>query len=120
MKAMFGRTFLQDPSREGARLEMRARLVANNLDGALRALRGVTGRAPIERELPAIRCPTLVLSGEEDQSIAPERSRHTAGLIPSARFQLIPRVGHTATVEAPQAVTEAIVEFLAGMEPRAA
>src|SRR5258708_35943402 len=47
MKAMFGRTFLQDPSREGARLEMRARLVANNLDGALRALRGVTGRAPI-------------------------------------------------------------------------
>jgi pimeloyl-ACP methyl ester carboxylesterase len=120
MKAMFGRTFLQDPTREGARLEMRARLVANNLDGALRALRGVTSRAPIERELPAIRCPTLVLSGEEDQSIAPERSRHTAGLIPGARFQLIPRVGHTATVEAPQVVTEAIVEFLAGMEPRAA
>ena len=120
MKAMFGRTFLEDPTREGARLEMRARLLAINLDGALRALRGVTGRAPIERELPAIRCPTLVLSGEEDRTIAPELSRRTAGLIAGARFQLMPRVGHTATVEEPQTVTEAIREFLAGLEPRAA
>jgi 3-oxoadipate enol-lactonase len=120
MKALLGRTFLEDPTREVARLEMRALLLALNLDAALRALRGVAGRASIERELPAIRCPTLVLSGEEDRSIAPELSRRTAGLIPGARFQLMPRVGHTATVEEPHTVTDAIGEFLASLEPRAA
>lgn len=119
MKAMFGRTFLQDPARERTRLAMRARLIANDLDGSLRALGGVTARVPIERELPAIGCPTLILSGEEDRAIAPARSRRTAGLIPGARFHSIPRTGHTATIEEPRAVTEAIAEFLASTEPRA-
>ncbi|GAC1605528.1 MAG: 3-oxoadipate enol-lactonase [Myxococcales bacterium] len=120
MKAMFGRSFLADPARAGARDEMRARLLANGLDDSLRALRAVTDRAPIEGELSAIRCPTLVLSGDEDRAVVPRRSRRTAGLIPGARFQSLPRAGHTATVEEPAVATAAIAAFLDSLPPRRA
>jgi pimeloyl-ACP methyl ester carboxylesterase len=116
MKRLYGKTFVADPERSAEREEMRRRFLAIDATGAVRALGGVLSRAPVEDELSSIHCPTLVLSGDEDTALIPARSARSAQLIPSARFQLIPRAGHSSPIEQPQAVTTAVRAFLERVE----
>ncbi len=60
----------------------------------------------------AIRCPTLVLVGEGDQITPPERAEEMAGIIPGARLVTVPECGHLSTIERPQEVTRALVEWM--------
>jgi len=62
--------------------------------------------------LGAIRCPTLVLVGAEDQLTPPERAREIADGIRGARLVTVPDCGHLSTLEQPQAVTRALLEWL--------
>jgi 3-oxoadipate enol-lactonase len=64
----------------------------------------------------AIRAPTLVLCGEEDRITPPFLSEELAGLIPGARFELVPAAGHLANAEEPAAFNAAIDRFLADVE----
>ena len=111
MKIMFGRTFLRDPAKAGLRESLRQELLGNDVRGSIRALRGVLDRPAVLDQLGAIRTPTLVISGEEDVAVVPDRSRRTAERIPGARFVLLPRAGHTASLEQPEAVTALLRDF---------
>jgi 3-oxoadipate enol-lactonase len=111
MKIMFGRTFLRDPSKAALRESLKRELLENDVRGMLLALRGVLARKGVMDGLPSIRTPTLVLSGEEDVAVRPERSRQTAERIPGAKFKVLPRAGHTSSMEQPEAVTAALREF---------
>jgi pimeloyl-ACP methyl ester carboxylesterase len=113
MKIMFGRTFLRDPAKAGLRESLAQELLANDVRGSVLALRGVIERRGLMDELRSIRTPTLVLSGEEDVAVRPERSRRTAERIPGARFVVLPRAGHTSSLEQPEAVTAALRQFFA-------
>lgn len=111
-KAMFGAPLRTDPARRAERDALVEELLANDVTGVRRALAGVIHRKPIEPELGAIRCPTLVISGEADTSVTPARSRRTAEQIAGARFVTVPRAGHSSTLEEPAAVTRLLEEFL--------
>ena len=112
MKLMFGGPFLRDPARSELREQMRQELIGNGLTGSLRATAGVLHRKAVEAsELARIRCPTLVISGAEDAAIVPARTRRLAEQIPGARFVSIPRAGHTATIDEPEAVNAALREL---------
>jgi pimeloyl-ACP methyl ester carboxylesterase len=63
--------------------------------------------------LPAIRCPTLVLVGAQDEPTPPNLSEEIAAAIPGARLVKIPECGHLSTIERPAAVNEALVAWLA-------
>ena len=63
--------------------------------------------------LPTIRCPTLVLVGEQDEATPPALSHEMATAIPGARLVTVPECGHLATLERPEAVTQAMVGWLA-------
>jgi len=76
------------------------------------ATRAVFDRPSIFGRLGAIRCPTLVMVGEEDVATPPDRARRIAGAIPGARLEVIPRAGHLTTVEQPEAVTAILLAFL--------
>jgi pimeloyl-ACP methyl ester carboxylesterase len=117
-KIMFGKSFLEDPSREAMRRDLRGQLLANDRTGTARAVGGILWRKSIEGLLPRIEVPTLVLSGEEDVAIRPARSRRTADAIRGARFQTIPRAGHSSTLENPEAVTGALRKFFAEVRSR--
>jgi len=61
----------------------------------------------------AIDVPALVLVGEEDGITPPALSEQLAALIPGAKLAIIPRAGHLANLEQPEAFNAAIDGFLA-------
>ena len=99
MPIMFGPTFLTDPAHASARERWRGELI-RNARTIYRAVNGVIEREHCMDELANIRCPVLVLHGDEDHAIS--RSRALAS------YEAI-------TVENPDAVTEALREFLAAL-----
>lgn len=112
MRIMFGPTFLRDAQRANERAQQESFLRGNDVPGMLAALDAVITRRPILDELPRIKTPTLILHGEDDRAIVPPRARATAAAIPHARLHMIPRAGHTSTVEEPAAITRALAQFL--------
>ncbi len=73
----------------------------------------VMGRPDSRSMLATIDCPTLVLVGEQDELTPPERAREIAGGIRGARLVTVPESGHLSTLEQPDAVTRALLEWLA-------
>jgi pimeloyl-ACP methyl ester carboxylesterase len=84
----------------------------NGADAYLRQQRAIIGRPDSRPSLPAIACPTLVLVGDADKATPPELSREIAAAIPGSRLVVIAACGHLSTVERPEAVTNAMVEWL--------
>src|SRR6185312_10798285 len=62
--------------------------------------------------LAAIRCPTLVLVGEQDTLTPPDRAQEIAAGIAGSRLVTVPRCGHVSTLERPDELSRALVELL--------
>lgn len=67
--------------------------------------------------LPAIRVPTLVITGEHDRTAAPDVARRMAERIPGARLQIVADAGHLLPIEQPEAFNAAVLDFLHGTLP---
>ena len=80
----------------------------------LRQQTAIMGRPDSRPSLPAIACPTLVLAGREDQVTPMELQLEMAQAIPDATLVLIPRCGHLAPLERPDAVTRQLLAWLDG------
>jgi 3-oxoadipate enol-lactonase len=115
MPVMFGRTFLTDPARVQERREWRHRMSGNHRLGITRATTGVITRKGIDGEINMIRVPTLILVGDEDVAVPPIHSQRLHERIAGSRLEIIPRAGHTSTVEEPTAVNVAITNFLGSL-----
>lgn len=74
-------------------------------------LQAITGWGICGR-LKEIRCPTLILAGEEDVLVPPENSRILERHISQARSIFYPGMGHGFTAQAPELVTRDILGFL--------
>lgn len=74
----------------------------------------IMNRPDARPNLPKIRVPTLVLTGDDDRLISNEQSREMADLIPGAKLVVVPMCGHMPSMEQPEAVIEALDEWLAG------
>jgi 3-oxoadipate enol-lactonase len=59
--------------------------------------------------------PTLILVGDEDVAVPPIHSRRLHERIAGSHLEIIPRAGHTSTVEEPTAVNVAITNFLGSL-----
>lgn len=79
----------------------------------IRQNRAVISRPDARAHIAGVRCPVLVMCGEDDQLTPPEHSRAIAQLVPNARLVLVPRCGHMLTMEQPEVVNAALVEWLA-------
>ena len=73
---------------------------------ALRMLRGFDRRP----HLPSIELPTVVVAGSHDRLTPLPGNEVIADLIPDARLEVLPGMGHMLMFEAPDAVTDAIVQ----------
>lgn len=63
--------------------------------------------------LGAIRCPTLVLTADQDLLLPSDLSREIAAGIAGAMLTIIPECGHMSQPERPQAVVDALTGWLA-------
>jgi pimeloyl-ACP methyl ester carboxylesterase len=62
--------------------------------------------------LPTITVPTLCLAGEHDRTASPAVVRRMAEKIPGARYVELAGAGHLMNFEAPEAFTQALLDFL--------
>lgn len=62
--------------------------------------------------LASIDCPTLVLCGREDQLCPMDVHLEMAAMIPRADLTVLSETGHLSTMEAPEAVTNALQQLL--------
>jgi pimeloyl-ACP methyl ester carboxylesterase len=85
---------------------------AAHVPSGLHALDALVHREDLLPDLPAIAAPALVAVGSEDRGLPPERSRRLARALPRARLVEIRGAGHLSTLEQPEAVTGAMLEFL--------
>ena len=85
---------------------------ATGADAYLRQQQAILSRPDSRTGLAAIACPTLVLVGEGDEATPPELAREIAAGIAGSRLLLIPGSGHLSTLERPESVTQALVEWL--------
>ncbi|NVN84997.1 MAG: alpha/beta fold hydrolase [Rhodopseudomonas sp.] len=82
-------------------------------DAFVRQLIAIIGRADSRPTLAQITCPTLVLSGDQDNTLSNALSVEIADGIPGARLVIIPECGHLSQIERPEAVTAALLGWLA-------
>jgi pimeloyl-ACP methyl ester carboxylesterase len=78
----------------------------------LRQQQAILSRPDSRPGLAAVACPTLVLVGEGDEATPPELAREIAAGIPGSHLVTIPDSGHLSTLEQPQRVTKALVDWL--------
>jgi pimeloyl-ACP methyl ester carboxylesterase len=72
----------------------------------------IMGRPDSRPGFAAISCPTLILVGDEDQLTPPALAREMADGIHGARLVVVPECGHLSTMERPQAVTAALLDWM--------
>ena len=80
----------------------------------LRQSRAVQRRPDQQKTMRRIKLPTLVIAGEADTLVPMRRQEFTANLMPFGKLLVIEAAGHLASLEQPEAVTEAIATFLGG------
>ena len=78
----------------------------------MRQQTAIMHRVDSRPSLAAVTCPTLVVVGEQDVLTPPERAAEMATAMPNARLVVVPDCGHLSTLEQPEAVTHALVDFL--------
>jgi len=108
---MMGTSILADKARK-AEVDGYVKLMTRRRD-VWKAVNGVIDRAGIaDWELAQIRAPTLVIVGDEDVATPRPRAEGIVSRIAGATLVVIPRAGHSSTVEEPTEVTRHIEEFL--------
>jgi pimeloyl-ACP methyl ester carboxylesterase len=78
----------------------------------LRQQQAILGRPDSRPGLPAISCKTLMLVGEGDEATPPELAREIAAGIAGSRLVIVPDSGHLSTLEKPEAVNKALVDWM--------
>jgi len=65
---------------------------------------------------PRIRCPVLLIRGEQSATFQPEVADTLTSIIADCRLETIPRAGHFIPMEQPEACAQAIVAFVRGLK----
>lgn len=74
-------------------------------DAFCRQQNAILNRPDSRPDLSRIQCPTLVITGREDQLTPPDRGQEMAAGIADAKFAVVEHCGHLAPLEQPEATT---------------
>jgi 3-oxoadipate enol-lactonase len=116
-EAMLNRLFsptlpTDDPNIEATRLVM----ISNKSMGIVNSLRGMAARPDSSDLLPEINVPTLIMTGDRDQVIAPAKAETMAAAMQNATLVMIEDAGHMPMLEQPHATALAMRNFLNELE----
>lgn len=66
---------------------------------------------PLERDLPRLDCPLLLIVGAHDHTVSPSEAQRVMRRVPGALLETMPALGHLAHEERPGQVADRIVAF---------
>jgi pimeloyl-ACP methyl ester carboxylesterase len=92
--------------------EVRRLILANRADGVRAAVQAMRDRPDSTPLLGTIRCPALILCGEEDTLTPPAASEAMHQAIPGSRLVILPGAGHLSNLEAPDEFSGVLAEAL--------
>ena len=75
-------------------------------------LRGPDRDPDLERQLPGLAIPTLVLFGTADRVIPPDMGHIYKELMPNCHLVFVYDAGHAISTDRPEAFTEVVTDFL--------
>jgi 3-oxoadipate enol-lactonase len=84
--------------------------------GYAAAIRAI-GFVDLTERIAAIRCPTLVVVGEQDPGTPPAMARVIHEHIPGSQLLVLPDAAHCAVVESADRFHPALINFLVGQRP---
>lgn len=108
----FSQAALQDKEKTDIVLKMGEQIGQQNFMSQQQAIMSRSDQRP---HLPSITQPTVVICGTEDVLTTPEESQESARLLPNSTLHLLEGVGHMSTLEAPEAVNQALLEWYKGL-----
>jgi 3-oxoadipate enol-lactonase len=112
VKELFGQTTRRSAERRPMLEQWTGKLRARPRNIA-RSLQAVMNRREFRAdEMAAIRCPTLIITGEDDTAQPPANAKSMIAGIRGARHINIRGAGHSSSLETPEAVTAAMQELL--------
>jgi pimeloyl-ACP methyl ester carboxylesterase len=106
--------FVHPSRRDNAELRQLVHDMGDDIgaDAFVRQQTAVIGRADSRPSLAWIKCPTLVLTGDEDNTIPNALSAEMADGIHGAKLVILQNCGHLPQLEQPQVTADALVEWL--------
>jgi pimeloyl-ACP methyl ester carboxylesterase len=97
---------------EALRARVRSMAEETGAEAFLRQQKAIMTRPDMRPLLASIACPTLVLVGDGDELTPPPLSEEIAAGIAGSRLAVIADCGHLSTMERPEAVNRALVEWM--------
>lgn len=76
----------------------------------------IIGRPDSRPDLARCPCPVLIITGENDNIIAPEKSRDMHAILPRARFLELEQCGHCPPLEQPDRLFRILGDWFADVE----
>jgi 3-oxoadipate enol-lactonase len=111
MTVVFHKTFLKDKSRRAEVQKWRKIIMNQNKKGIIPFGKGIFARDRVLEKLSDVNVPTAVIVGENDVATPPELNKRIADVIPNAYYFTIPDAGHSAAIEKPEEVANAMRKF---------
>lgn len=99
------------PATDGLPDEAFEMMAANRLALGLYTWEPFMHNPKLRHRLHRIAAPTLVIWGASDGLVKPDYGKAYAGLIPGARFVVIPEAGHLPHLEQPEAFVSQVLAF---------
>ena len=106
--------FVHPSRRENAELRRLVRDMGDDVgaEAFVRQQTAIMGRPDSRPTLAGIKCPALVLTGDEDNTIPNSLSVEMADGIHGAKLVILSHCGHLPQVEQPMATADALVEWM--------
>lgn len=111
MRIMFAESWLQEKTNK-KKVDYWQKQMMKNKRSISGPVEGVIYRKGVESELAQIRCPTLVIVGDEDVATKPEKAKFIQMGIAGAKLHRIPGAGHSSCIEKPEEVNHLILDWL--------
>ena len=109
----------REPNLEMIRLRQQMEWAVPSFLQASRSIAGVLARRRrFQETLAAIRCPVLLIHGEEDTIVSAASARWAHARRPDWQLEILPDVGHVPQVEVPDRLVALVDDFLAAQRSR--
>ncbi len=108
---LFHSSFIQNDSKKEEKKKWKNIITGHSKKGVIPFGKGIFSRNSVLEKFSNITIPTAIMVGEFDVATPPDYAKRMASKIPDASFYTIPDAGHSAAVEKPVDVANAIQDF---------